>query len=627
MTRELTLSQVARVYGSSPAVTALDEVDLTIGQGEFVAIEGESGGGKSTLLNILGLLDTPTSGEYSVGSDAVGDVSAAGLPLMRSDSFAYIFQAFHILERRPVVKSVELPMLYRGIPAAVRRERALDALAQVGIAGLADSIGRNLSGGQRQRVAVARALAAHAPVLLADEPTGNLDSQNTQAVMECLERVHDTGATVILVTHSQELAARADRRVRIADGKVTADTGRAAPAAPAPPHPDGTAGRVRLRDALADAWANVTSRIGRTTALIAAVAVSIALAVATSGLAFSAQAQVSDAFNAAESTDVFVQWDELTEDTGTSDSIVQRLGALNGVTAASLVSHHDSHAVRVTTARQPLMAPVVSLDGDIDAARMDVEWAADAPAAALASGEALIGRNLADQLELAPLRTTPVVEVDGVSLSIVGIIDASPRAPDWLGGIVTAPSDDGYTERTISVTALVTTATGAARQVSREAPLAIDPFDPDRLIVQQPADPNALRATIETSVQASLIVLTAVAMLGSIASVTLATLAAVAERRGEIGLRRALGARRRDIWSMLTLESTAIGLSGGLVGVLLGLGAILAVTIARQWTPIFDTRLGIAAIIAGAAIGIIGALAGALRALHITPSEALRPGN
>ncbi|WP_162621851.1 ABC transporter ATP-binding protein/permease [Microbacterium suaedae] len=625
--REVKLSRVSRVYGTSPTVIALDGIELTIGQGEFVAIQGESGGGKSTLLNILGLLDTPTGGDYFLGGQAVSDVSAGQLPLTRSDSFAYVFQAFHILEQRPAVESVELSMLYRGISTQVRRDRALDALTQVGIDHLAYTVGRNLSGGQRQRVAVARALASRAPVLLADEPTGNLDSRNTQAVMECLERVHRTGATVVLVTHSQELAARADRRIQVADGKIVADSGQSSPVAPPPPAPDGEAGRVRLRHALADVWANVTSRIGRTSGLVAAVAVAIALAVATSGLAFSAQAQVSDTFNAAESTDVFMQWDELTGDTGTAESIVQRLAALNGVTAAGVVSHHDARTVSASPVRPPLMAPVLTYEGQLEAARLGVEWPA-APRKTLGDGEALVGRNLADQLQLPTLPTTPVIEVDGAPLSVVGIIDTSPRAPEWLGGVVTTTTSEiRFADRTISVTALVTTATGAANQVSREAPLAIDPFAPDRLVVKQPTDPNSLRATIEGSVQASLIVLTVVAMLGSIASVTLATLAAVAERRGEIGLRRALGARRRDIWSMLTLEATAIGVSGGMIGVLLGLGAILAVTIARHWTPIFDARLGLAAIFAGALIGIVGALAGAMRAVRIAPSEALRPGN
>lgn len=626
MTQELSLSEVSKIYGKSPEVHALADINLTIGQGEFIAIEGESGGGKSTLLNIIGLLDTPTSGVYRIDGKAVAGTSTARLPLTRSDSFAYIFQAFHILERRPVVDSVELPMLYRGLPPGARRQRALDALEQVGIGNLAYAMGRNLSGGQRQRVAVARALASQAPVLLADEPTGNLDSQNTEAVMECLRRVHETGTTVILVTHSADLAARASRRIRISDGAVLADTGKTEHVVSAQAAPGGKAGRVRVLDALSDAFSNIRSRLGRTTGLIAAVAVSIALAIATMGLAYSAEAQVSDAFNAAESVDVFVQWDALNEDTGTAESVVERLKNLNGVTTASVVSHHDSHAIRVSAVRAPLMAPVSTLTGDVQSARLTVEWGR-LPVKDLAPASALIGRNLADQLELAPLATMPVIEVGGLPLSIAGIIDSSPRMPEWLGGIVVGPGDEGFTERTITVTALATTATGAARQVSREAPMAINPITPEGLIVQTPVDPNSLRAIIEGNVSAALIVLTAVAFVGSVASVTLATLTAVAERRGEIGLRRALGARRRDIWTMLTLESMAVGLAGGAIGVYLGLAAVLAVTIIRQWTPVFDARLAMAAIAAGAVIGIIGAVAGAARALRINPSDALRPGN
>lgn len=626
MTDALELMSVSRVYGAEPMVVALEDVSLTIGQGEFVALEGESGSGKSTLLNVLGLLDEPTSGEFVVNGRTRADRKPRTLPLARSDSFAYIFQAFHILERRPVVESVELPMLYRGVPPEDRRRRALAALGEVGIADLAHSRGRTLSGGQRQRVAVARALAAQAPILLADEPTGNLDSENTEAVMECLKRVHQTGATVILVTHSEDLASRVGRRIRMRDGHVASDSGHPVMPDVSAPRPAGAAGRVRLADMISDAWSNVVSRIGRTIGLTSAIAVSIALAVATTGLAFSAQAQVTDTFNAAESTDVAVQWNELTADTGDAASVVSHLRSLNGVNAAALVEHHDAHPVSASPTRRALMVPTLTVVGALEAARLDVTWADDA-VAALARGEALIGSTLAAQLELAPLVASPVIDVDGVPLAVIGVVTSSPRMPEWMGGVVTGPGSTGFTDTTISVTALVSTAAGAARQVSREAPLAINPYDPDQLDVQKPADPNSLRATIEGSVQASLVVLTIVALLGSVASVTLATLAAVAERRGEIGLRRALGARRRHIWMMLTLEATALGITGGIAGLMIGLGSVLAVTIARQWTPIFDPRLALFAVGAGTAIGVVGALAGAIRALRITPSEALRPGS
>ncbi|WP_258132380.1 ABC transporter ATP-binding protein, partial [Microbacterium sp. MYb62] len=210
---------------------ALDDVSLRIGQGEFVAIVGPSGGGKSTLLNVLGLLDFPDGGEYLIDGAAMPSQEGATTARIRSTAFAFVFQAFHLLLSRPVRHSVELGLMYRGVKA--RAEPATAALERVGLAGRAEEIASHLSGGQQQRAAIARAIASNARIVLADEPTGNLDSENARLIIAELQALNKAGATVIVVTHSADVAAAADRQLRIRDGRLVSDT--------VQEHPDGVA--------------------------------------------------------------------------------------------------------------------------------------------------------------------------------------------------------------------------------------------------------------------------------------------------------------------------------------------------------------------------------------------------
>jgi ABC-type lipoprotein export system ATPase subunit len=214
------MDQVAVSYPGTPPVAALRGVTLSIETGEFVAIVGPSGGGKSTTLNVLGLLHRPTSGQLSVDGQDVGSLSRKEVAGLRAHKFGYIFQGFHLLDKRPVLDSVGLGMFYQGVPAAERASRSSVALERVGMAGKARQKAGSLSGGERQRVAIARAMATRNPVLLADEPTGNLDSANGQTVISLIQELHADGVTVVMVTHDPSIAALADRQVRIRDGVV-----------------------------------------------------------------------------------------------------------------------------------------------------------------------------------------------------------------------------------------------------------------------------------------------------------------------------------------------------------------------------------------------------------------------
>jgi putative ABC transport system ATP-binding protein len=220
----LELEDVTKAYRTGDVlVQALRGVSFAVGEGEFVAIMGESGSGKTTLLGILGCLDRPTTGSYRLAGDEMAQLSETRRARVRGQRIGFVFQAYNLLPRATAAKNVELPLVYAGLRVSERRRRVLDALAAVGLADRADHRPNQLSGGQQQRVAIARALVTSPSVLLADEPTGNLDSASAEEVLGLLERVHEEGRTIVMVTHSNDVAQRASRILRVADGLLVAD--------------------------------------------------------------------------------------------------------------------------------------------------------------------------------------------------------------------------------------------------------------------------------------------------------------------------------------------------------------------------------------------------------------------
>ena len=204
-------------------VHALDGVSLQIAHGEFVAIIGQSGSGKSTLMNMLGCLDVPTSGDYYLDNRDVAGLVDDELSVIRNEEIGFIFQGFNLIPNLTALENVELPLIYRKIPAAKRRELAEESLRKVGLGDRMDHKPSEMSGGQQQRAAIARALAAKPPLILADEPTGNLDSKSSIEIMSILRNLHEEGRTVVLITHDNRIAESAKRIIRIMDGRIESD--------------------------------------------------------------------------------------------------------------------------------------------------------------------------------------------------------------------------------------------------------------------------------------------------------------------------------------------------------------------------------------------------------------------
>jgi putative ABC transport system ATP-binding protein len=213
-----------KVYGANGnAVHALRGVDLVVERGEYVALIGPSGSGKSTLMSILGCLDVPSGGTYALDGRQVEKLTGADLAAIRNEKIGFVFQQYNLLPKATILRNVELPMLYAGVPGKERRQRALELLEKVGIPDKAGVLPGALSGGQRQRVAIARALANRPALLLADEPTGALDSKTGQEVLALFRELHAQGNTVVLVTHDPAIAATAERRVELCDGLILRD--------------------------------------------------------------------------------------------------------------------------------------------------------------------------------------------------------------------------------------------------------------------------------------------------------------------------------------------------------------------------------------------------------------------
>lgn len=658
----LELSGVSRTYPGEVPVHALRDVNLLVEQGEYLAVEGPSGSGKSTLLNQLGLLDIPTAGEYWIDGVATTPLNDAARARMRSETIAFIFQSFHLLDARTVLDNVALGTLYRGLARGRRRELAHKALEFVGLAHKEWQRASLLSGGERQRVAIARAIASGAPVVVADEPTGNLDRATGVHVMETLEALNALGTTLIVVTHDPDIAARARRQIQVLDGRVsppaaclrpepaldsdsTGDLRRRGAAASGPPyHPDqvprpaGRPSRLRVGDGLRDAWEGLWSRRLRALALVAAVALGVGLALTTAGVSSTARAQVSELFDAQRNQRVALTSPDLSEigaesaarQAVSSESLI-RLRGLVGVQAVLVTASHGQ-AIVTTTPQSPERALASGaqprdvlgvVGGELPSQLVTVDTQG-APLTFLSSGDVLVGAQVAAGLELGPLLAAPVVWIDGEPHRVAGVITDAGLNVGLLDAVVIPEEAAAEVGPVLWASVELRVQPGAASQVAGQAPVAWIPTDPGGIDVEAPPDPRSLRDQIESNVATMLLTLTGVTLLAAVLSLANAMTTAVYERAGEFGLRRAIGARRIHVTALVSVESLIVGLVGGVLGAYGAVIAVLAVTVVRGWQPVLDPRLLPLGLLGGILVGALGGMVATWRASRVEPSDALR---
>lgn len=635
----VSLRGVSRTFGEDSS--GIREIDLFIQRGELVAIVGPSGAGKTTLLGIIGLLDRPDTGAYYFDGIDVGAASEAVRNRIRARSIGFVFQSAFVLGDESVLDNAALGLRVQGVPVQERYSRALRSLERVGILGRAHIAAKDLSGGERQRLAVARALAPLPQLILADEPTGSLDSANGQRVLDDLLALNAAGTTIVLITHDEQLAARADRQLRIVDGQIVADTAHCdvlpsvvRPAGVPTDRPRSLIHRAALTfaDDLADAMSSLARRALRAGLLIAAFALGIGGLVAALGVTESAAAQVTDRLTAAALDEVRVLLPggaELLHSGSELDEWIHTAAELPYVVDVGYVVQ-----VSATSARIGRLGPTYS------EAERYIQVIAASPAYIRMMGAKPIGT---DTLNLL-LRTGGIAFIgEGASENLKTPVPG-PGASIWVGdqrvslvGELRAGERDASIDNTVvvspdvivnapmaMVTLVVHTEVGFPAPLARALPLALDPADPGRFQVETVADLRDLRAGVAGDLGGFVgmvsLVLLALATIGASTTMYLS----VYTRGHEIALRRALGASRMGVARLFLFEGVVVGVLGGAAGAILGIFATLTATSTQGWSPVLPDLLAPLSIALGIATGLASAFVPAIAAGRREPAAAIR---
>lgn len=653
---------VALSYAGPPRVEALRGVDLTVRRGEFVAIVGTSGAGKSSLLNILGLLTSPSAGEVRVGDHAVRPQAAhsAGSAdrertRWRGHSLGFVFQAFHLLEDRTTVENVVLPLRYRRIPTREAIARAREVLRTVGLGHRLHATARTLSGGERQRVAIARALVTEPEVLLCDEPTGNLDTVNSAAVMSLLDSLHQAGHTIVVITHDEAVAACAERIVRLSDGRVVDDGGtdpvdgtdavdppcvarHALP--PAPPGtldsgdartvPPARGGRLGLIGMLDEALGSLFASPSRTVLTCLGTVLGVATLVAVLGIASTVTGQVSASFDRYEATTVTATSDN---PRASDQARLATAAGLNGSRGMGLYWSVDGAEVEADWAHADAISP-----GSIPVVAATAStWPVIGPTLrwgryfddSLANQQVVVlGAGAAFQLGISGPLGTESVLINGVPYLVIGVFGDVQRQPDLLASAIipsrTAIARFGAPSVGRNTTYILDAEPGAANQIADELPYALSPENPAQIQVVPPPDPHQLQDSVAHDLSGLFAILAAVTLIIGMVGIANTSYVSVMERLGEIGLRRALGAQRSAIRRQFVVEALLVGAIGGVVGTFVGLVVVIAACLAKDWTAVVAPRTLILAPVAGLVCGAIAGLFPARAAARVDPAEALR---
>ena len=639
----LELKKISRQFGTDPAVHALIDIDMSLERGDWLSITGPSGAGKSTLLNIIGCLDSPTSGTYlidGIDTTKLTDNERAGL---RSQRIGFVFQSFHLLPYRTVLENVMLAEVYRQQSASGRRERALAAIKRVGLAHRADFLPLKLSGGEKQRVAIARALVGSPSLLLCDEPTGNLDSANSASILDFFAELNRDGLTLAVVTHDENVANRASHRVRIIDGKLTDHsvprTGTQNGNATAAVNRRVSKSGMTARDLLNEAIAGMFARPGRMALTVLGVVIGMSALVATMGLTRTAGNRIISQFDQLAATELFINArpgaSGIIDPRAIPWDAPARLHRLNGVVAAGTVSDVDIGNALVSSSpvRDPMNQSAFKLA--VHAASADLFWAVraeletgrfpDLGHSERADRVAVLGPDAAVRLGIARLERLPAISIGDQLYTVVGILRDVARKPELLGSVIIP---EGTARRYFGLlgpgTVVVETKIGAAYLIAGQASVALRPDDPRTLKVQVPLEPKRVRDEVQTDLNVMFLLLGGLSLVVGALGIANITLVGVMERTGEIGLRRAIGATRRHIASQFLIESASMGVIGGIIGASIGVLIVIGVSAHQVWTPVMDPAAPFLAPVVGAVIGLLSGIYPASRAARLEPAEAFR---
>lgn len=640
----LELSGVTRTFGSGVSSTAaLSEVSFRVDRGEFVAIIGASGSGKSTLLNILGLLDRPTEGDYRIDGVDVRGLSERERDRLRSSTIGFVFQSSHMIGYDTLAENAGLALRIQRVGLRERSELVGAALADLEVRSRADVLARNLSGGERQRGAIARAISARPRLILADEPTGALDTENSRLIIDHLRRLHREGATVLIITHDPDIAARADRRITLRDGRILEDTGpgphrgRPVPTVARPRPVRRTRGRIwaMLRgwgDDVVQAVSGHTARPGRALLLLCAFLLGTGGLVTSLGLSQSAAVQISDRITAAALDEVVVHSSD--HDLLRATSTRERLAAVEGVTAVGYWGEVDARSVVATrfdpatpgtpTAKLPtivadtdylrLTGSTVVPQATMDAGVLDAAWAGDV---------VILGQGAAEKLGVAEAGPGQQIRVGGRPTDVIGILTESAREPTLLDAVILPVGVAGGVEPG-EPELVLRTEPGYPAPVAEVAAVAVRPDQPGLITTSTVADLRSLHRGVANDFGVLIGVISIVLLVLASLSAATAMYLSVQSRASEIALRRAVGASRADIWRMFMLEGATIGLAGGVAGSAVGTVATVVLAATQGWVPVLDLSTVAVGTVAGAVTGLLSATVPAILAARVDPAAGVR---
>ncbi|MBT2533959.1 ATP-binding cassette domain-containing protein [Arthrobacter sp. ISL-48] len=646
----LSLQKVSRLYPGSETA-AIDDVSLDVYPGDFVAIVGPSGSGKSTLLNILGLLDSPTSGDYQVlGIDSIA-MDEKGRNHLRSKTFGFVFQSSHVLGDDSVLANAAMGLRVQRVAIRDRVKCAVDALVQVGLKSKIDSRAKLLSGGERQRVAIARAIATSPALILADEPTGNLDSENSRRIVEHLHALHRSGATVVVITHDMEVAATASRRVEILDGRIVEDSTTASPESanyvPGPGNPRPKQKRRHLGpwgslvDDVLAAVSALSTRGVRTLLLMAAFALGIGGLVTSVGLSETASAQISSRLTAAALDEVRVDLDRpsafLNPQSDRLAKDLDKLANLPHVQNAGFLAMVQPADTKISRLYAGDAEPSQAI-GLASTSRSFIEQAATeiVPSTSTELLEdssvqpvALVSRKAAEALGFPlgddRMGLTPgyAVWIDGARVPIVGLFQVGDRFSELESSVIVSPGLLSQNPR-VRLSIVIKTDMGFPAAVARAVPLSLAPESPGSIKTQTVADLDSLRFGVSNDLGLFVGILSSVLLALTAASAATVMYLTVQSRTSEIALLRAIGAGRGYIGRLFMIEGLLISSMGGAIGIALGVAGTLFGALAQGWTPVLAGSLPLIGMGASVLTGLISSLYPAWVASRQNPATAIR---